>query len=64
MCLATVYTEKDNVVSETALIDKVQFVDVFGDELSCTNLFGEVARVQGSITRIDLNESVITIRTD
>ena len=62
MCLATGYTEKDNVVSETALIDKVQFVDVFGDELSCTNLFGEVVKVQGAISCVDLSNSTITIR--
>lgn len=62
MCLATVYTEKDNVVSETALIDKVQFVDVSGDELSCTNLFGEVVTVRGAITCVDLSNSTITIK--
>ena len=64
MCLATVYTMKGDDDVKVAVLDKVQLVDVEGDELVCTNLFGEVARVQGSITRIDLNESVITIRTD
>jgi len=64
MCLATVYTMKGGDDTKVAVLDKVQLVDVEGDELVCTNLFGEVARVQGSITRIDLNESVITIRTD
>ena len=64
MCLATVYTMKGGDDTKVAVLDKVQLVDVEGDELVCTNLFGEVARAQGSITRIDLNESVITIRTD
>ena len=62
MCLATVYTMKGGDDTKVAVLDKVQLVDVEGDELVCTNLFGEVVKVQGAISCVDLSNSTITIR--
>lgn len=61
MCLATVYAKKESEAPDTVLLDKVQFIDVEGDELAMTNLFGEVVRIRGSLTSIDLNSSIIKL---
>ena len=63
MCLATVYAEKPGDDVQVKLLDKVQFIDVYGDELECTNLFGEVVRVTGAIACVDFGNSTVTIRT-
>lgn len=64
MCLSTVYVSRDSLESLSPqdpapekLIDKVQIVDVDGDLITCTNLYGQSARVHGGISRIDFAHS-------
>ncbi|MGN0059409.1 MAG: CooT family nickel-binding protein [Coriobacteriales bacterium] len=60
MCLAAVYAQNDEKPKDL-LLDKVQLIEVDGVEVTCTNLFGQTVSVQGSIKRVDLANSMVTI---
>lgn len=61
MCLAAVYAQAHAEAPKELVLDKVQVIDVAGDEITCTNLFGQTAQVTGAIVRVDLANSTVTI---
>ncbi len=63
MCLAAVYaqTAADSGEPKTLVLDKVQLIEVDGDQLTCANLFGKTLVVRGTIARVDLANSTVVI---
>ena len=62
MCLAAVYAQEDSAKPKELVLDKVQVIDIEGEIIHCANLFGETADIQGVVTRIDLENSLVTIK--
>lgn len=63
MCLAAVYAQKavDDSGSKELVLDKVQLIEVDGDEIACSNLFGKTVTVRGAIKSVDLANSTVAI---
>lgn len=62
MCLAAVYAQDDNAGVKELVLDKVQLIEVEGNELTCTSLFGETVKLSGRLTRVDLGNSAVYLR--
>lgn len=63
MCLASVYAQTSPNTSESKklVLDKVQLIEVDGDQLTCTNLFGKTLVVHGTIKCVDLANSTVEL---
>jgi len=73
MCLAAVYVERGGAGAtgqgaidaagavKELVLDKVQLIEVNGEELTCTDLFGKTVVVRGSIKRVDLANSTVIL---
>ena len=57
MCLANAYAKKN----KTLLMENTKTIDVQGDTVILTDLFGGVKEIKGVISHIDLEENVIII---
>ena len=62
MCLASAFVEKGN--ERELVLDKTTMVQVEGDLIICTNLFGEVQQIKGSIKEINFEKSSIIIAAE
>lgn len=58
MCLANAYDEE----SKTLLMENTKTIDVSGDTVILTDLFGGVKNVKGEIVHIDLEENKVIIK--
>ncbi|MBQ1548434.1 MAG: CooT family nickel-binding protein [Lachnospiraceae bacterium] len=58
MCLANAYDE----VSQALLMENTKTIDVDGDTVILTDLFGGVKRVKGEIAHIDLEENRVIVK--
>lgn len=61
MCLSTVFVSPGKTSDATRLIDKVQLIDVAGDQIECTDLYGRSVFVRGAITHVDFAHSKVYI---
>lgn len=61
MCLAAVYINRGDGAPKELVLDKVQVIDVDGAKLTCRNLFGQTAEIEGFVTRIDLENSTVEV---
>ena len=60
MCLAAVYAERRDTSRELVL-DKTRVIEIEGDCITCTSLFGETVHFRGAIRRIDLENSIVIV---
>lgn len=58
MCLANAYEE----VSKALLMENTKTIDVEGDTVILTDLFGGVKRIKGQVAYIDLEENRVVIK--
>ena len=58
MCLANAYDEK----SKSLLMENTKTIDVNGDTVVLTDLFGGVKRIKGEIAHIDLEDNRVIIK--
>ena len=58
MCLANAYAEK----SEKLLMENTKTIEIEGDTVILTDLFGGVKRIKGTIANIDLEENRVIIK--
>ncbi len=59
MCLATVYGKKQE--DESVLIKNASRIDVEGTSIRIRDIMGQEITVEGSITMVDLANSVVKI---
>ncbi len=58
MCLANAYAEKN----KTLLMENTKTIDVSGDTVILTDLFGGEKKIKGEISHIDLEDNIIIIK--
>ena len=58
MCLANTYEE----ASKTLIMENTKTIDVLGDTVVLTDLFGGVKRLKGQVAHIDLEENRVIIK--
>lgn len=58
MCLANAYAEKN----KTLLMENTKTIDVMGDTVILTDLFGCEKKIKGVISHIDLEDNIIIIK--
>lgn len=58
MCLANAYAEKN----KTLLMENTKTIDVEGDTVILTDLFGDEKKIKGEISHIDLEDNIIIIK--
>lgn len=58
MCLANAYAEKN----KTLLMENTKTIDVEGDTVILTDLFGGEKKIKGEISHIDLEDNIIIIK--
>ena len=58
MCLASAYVE----ANKTLLMENTKTIDIEGDTVILTDLFGGVKEIKGQISHIDLEENIIIVR--
>lgn len=58
MCLANAYAEKN----KTLLMENTKTIDVEGDAVILTDLFGGEKKIKGEISHIDLEDNIIIIK--
>ncbi len=58
MCLASAYAEK----SKKLLMENTKTIEIEGDTVILTDLFGKVERIKGTIANIDLEENRVIIK--
>ena len=58
MCLANAYEEK----SKSLIMENTKTIDVSGDTVILTDLFGGVKKVKGELSHIDLEDNKVIIK--
>ena len=64
MCLSKVYVRADaGDAGADLLMENVSHVDIDGDKISVTSLFGETEELRGRVTSIDFVEGRLVLQS-
>lgn len=58
MCLANAYEE----ATDTLLMENTKSIDVSGDTVILTDLFGTVKKIKGELSYVDLEDNRVIIK--